>query len=188
MDQLIKDLRYGVRSLLKRPGFTAVAVITLGLGIGVNTAIFTVINAVLLRPLPYADPGALVTFRTNQSGPDLVDIEAQSKSFSKFGGMTVAPLAYTAGAEPMQIQIGQVTGNFFEMLGVNAERGRYITAADDKIGGPHVIVLGHNLWQKQFNGDPQILGKTIPLSGNVMSLISRVVVSWATTSRSCRFR
>ncbi|PYS67715.1 MAG: permease, partial [Acidobacteria bacterium] len=145
MDTLLKDLRYGIRSLLKRPAFTVVAVLTLGLGIGVNTAIFSVINAVLLRPLPYADPARLITFRSNQSAPDLDDIQAQSKTLSKFGGMVVQPLAYTAGAEPIQIEIGQVTGSFFETFGVTPERGRYITAGDDKTGAPHVVVLSHEL-------------------------------------------
>src|SRR4030095_5745816 len=118
MDTLLKDIRYGLRSLMKRPAFTVVAVITLGLGIGVNTAIFSVINAVLLRPLPYANPERLITFRSNQSGPDLADVEAQSKTVSRFGGMAMQHLAYTGGAEPVQFEIGEVTGGFFETLGV----------------------------------------------------------------------
>jgi len=180
MDTLLKDLRYGIRSLLKRPAFTAVAVLTLGLGIGVNTAIFSVINAVLLRPLPYADPSRLITFRSNQSPPDLDDIQAQSKTFSKFGGMVVQPLAYTAGAEPVQIQIGQVTGGFFETFGVSPERGRYIAANDDKTGAPKVVVLSHELWVKQFNAEEQILGRTIPLSGDVYTIIGVMPSSFVT--------
>ncbi|HET6975500.1 MAG TPA: ABC transporter permease [Pyrinomonadaceae bacterium] len=171
MDSIIKDVRYGLRSLLKRPGFTAVAVITIALGIGVNTAIFSVINAVLLRPLPYADPAQLISFRSNQSAPDLADVEAQSKTFSRFGGMVMQPLAYTAGSEPIQFQIGQVTGGFFETLGVRPERGRFITSDDDKNGAPFVVVLSHDLWVKQFNSDEQILGKSIPLSGNMYTVI-----------------
>lgn len=171
MDSILKDIRYGLRSLLKRPAFTAIAVITIGLGIGVNTAIFSVINAVLLRPLPYDDPSRLISFRLNQSGPDLSDVEAQTKTFSRLGGMAMQPLAYTAGSEPIQFQIGHVTGGFFETLGVKPERGRFITSEDDQTGAPFVVVLSHDLWVKQFNSDEQILGKTIPLSGNMYTII-----------------
>ena len=136
MDSLIKDIRYGLRSLAKRPAFTAVAIITIGLGIGVNTAIFSVINAVLLRPLPYDDPSRLITFSSNQSAPDLADVESQSKTFSRVGGMVMQPLAYTAGSEPLQLQIGQVSGGFFETLGVKPARGRFITTEDDRNGAP----------------------------------------------------
>jgi putative ABC transport system permease protein len=171
METLLKDIRYGIRSLLKRPAFTAVAVITLALGIGANTAIFSVINAVLLRPLAYEQPQQLVTFRSNQSAPDLTDVIAASHTVSKFGGEVLSPLDYTAGAEPVQFQIGQVTGGYFDTLGVKAERGRVITPDDDKTGGPFVVVLSQALWQRQFSGDQAILGKTIPLSGNVYTVI-----------------
>lgn len=134
MDTLFKDIRYGVRSLWGRPGFAAVAVITVALGIGANTAIFSVINAVLLRPLSYDQPDRLVTFRSNQSAPDLADVIAASHTFSKIGGEVLSPLAYTAGAEPLQIQVGQVSGGYFETLGINAARGRYIRADDDQAG------------------------------------------------------
>ncbi|HEY5446577.1 MAG TPA: ABC transporter permease, partial [Pyrinomonadaceae bacterium] len=180
MDNLLKDIRYGLRSLMKRPAFTAVAVITLGLGIGVNTAIFSVINAVLLKPLPYADPSRLVSFRSNQSALDLADVESQTKTFSSLGGMVVQPLAYTAGREPLQVQIGQVTGGFFSTLGVQPQLGRFISNEDDKNGAPYVVVLGHSLWQKQFGADPQILGQSIPLSGNIYTVIGVMPATFAT--------
>jgi putative ABC transport system permease protein len=170
MENLLKDIRYGVRSLLKRPGFTVVAVMTLALGIGVNTAIFSVINAVLLRPLAYGEPARVLTFRSNQSAPDLADVEKQSHVFSSFGGEVKQPMDYTAGSEPVQFQVGQVTGGFFETLGVKAERGRVLTHEDDKTGAPYVTVLSHALWLHQFGADPQIVGKTIPLSGNVYTV------------------
>jgi putative ABC transport system permease protein len=179
METLLKDIRYGVRGLLKRPGFTVVAVVTLALGIGVNTAIFSVINAVLLRPLAYAEPARLVTFRSNQSAPDLADIEQQSHAFSSFGGEVKQPLDYTAGGEPVQFQIGQVTGGFFETLGVKAERGRFISHEDDKAGAPFVAVLSNKLWRQQFGGDQQIIGKTIPLSGNVYTIIGVMPATFA---------
>ncbi|MEK6281409.1 MAG: ABC transporter permease [Acidobacteriota bacterium] len=171
MEDLIKDIRYGIRSLLKRPGFTAVAVITLALGIGLNSAIFSVINAVLLRPLPYDEPAGLVTFRSNQSALELADVQTQSRSFSKIGGEVLQVLDYTAGSEPVQFQNGHVTGGYFETLGVKAERGRVITPDDDKPGSPYVVVLSHALWRRQFGGDGGIVGKTIPLSGNVYTII-----------------
>lgn len=171
MDTLINDIRYGVRSLIKRPAFSAIAIITLALGIGANTAIFSVINAVLLRPLPYAEPDRLITFRSNQSAPDLADVEARTRTFTKLGGEVLAPLDYTAGSEPVQFQVGQVTGGYFETLGINPERGRAITHEDDRSGAPFVVVLSHSLWQRQFGGDTQILGKTIPLSGNSYTII-----------------
>src|SRR6266545_252389 len=170
MENLLKDIRYGVRSLLKRPGFTVVAVMTLALGIGVNTAIFSVINAVLLRSLAYGEPARLLTFRSNQSAPDLAAVEKQSHVFSSFGGEVKQPMDYTAGSEPVQFQVGQVTGGFFETLGVKAERGRVLTHEDDKTGAPHVTVLSHALWVHQFGADPEIVGKTIPLSGNVYTI------------------
>src|SRR6188474_2395041 len=171
MDSIIKDIRFGLRSLVKRPAFSVIAVLTLALGIGANSAIFSVINAVLLRPLPYDDPSRLISFRFNQSAPDLADVESQSKTFSRLGGMVMQPLAYTGGSEPVQFQIGQVTGGFFETLGVKPERGRFITSEDDKNAAPFVVVLSHNLWVKQFNSDEQIIGKAIPLSGNMYTII-----------------
>jgi putative ABC transport system permease protein len=171
MDTLFKDIRYAIRSLLSRPAFAGLAILTLALGIGANTAIFSVINAVLLRPLSYDQPERLVTFRSNQSALDLADVIASSRTFAKIGGEVLGPLAYTAGAEPLQIQVGQVSGGYFETLGVNPARGRYIAADDDKTGGPFVVVLGHALWLRQFAGDQNIVGKTIPLSGNSYTVI-----------------
>jgi putative ABC transport system permease protein len=171
MDTILKDIRYGLRSLVKRPAFTAVAVLT---------SIFSVINAVLLRSLPYAEPSQLISFRSNQSAPDLADVESQSKTFSRLGGMVVQPLAFTGGTEPIQFQIGQVTGGFFETLGIRPERGRFITNEDDKNGAPFVVVLSHGLWVKQFNRDEQILGKAIPLSGNMYTIIGVMPTTFVT--------
>jgi putative ABC transport system permease protein len=171
MDTLFKDIRYAVRGLLKRPAFAAIAVLTLALGIGVNTAIFSVINAVLLRPLSYSHPERLITFRSNQSALDLADVESQTHALATLGGEVKMAMDYTPGGEPLQIQVGHVTGNFFQTLGIRPARGRVIEPADDKNGASYVVVLSHELWRTQFNGDEQIVGKTIPLSGNVYTVI-----------------
>ena len=125
------------------------------------------------------EPARLVTFRSNQSAPDLLDIEAQSRTFTSFGGEVRQALDYTAGSEPVQFQTGHVTGGYFQTLGVAAERGRVITPADDKAGAPYVTVLSHKLWLQQFGGDPEIIGKTIPLSGNVYTIIGVMPESFA---------
>src|SRR5215468_5223485 len=171
MQTLWQDLRYGARMLLKNAGFTAIAVITLALGIGANTAIFTVVNAVLLRPLPYQDPERLVSFRSNESVPDLVDIKAWSQSFAEIGGETQQPLDYTGGGEPLQWTAGLVTGGFFGALGAKPLLGRLITEEDDRRGGPFVVVLSHALWLRHFGGDPGVVGKTVMLSGNSYTVV-----------------
>jgi putative ABC transport system permease protein len=171
MQTLWQDLRYGVRMLVRKPGFTSIAVITLALGIGANTAIFTVVNAVLLRPLPYQEPERLVSFRSNESAPDLADVKAWSQSFAEIGGETQQPLDYTGSEEPLQWTAGLVTGGFFGALGAQPLLGRVITEEDDRRGGPFVIVLGHALWQRQFGGDPGVVGKTLMLSGNSYAVV-----------------
>src|SRR5262245_39851496 len=126
MQTLWQDLCYGVRMLVRKPGFTSIAVITLALGIGANTAIFTVVNAVLLRPLSYQEPERLVSFRSNEFAPDLVDVKAWSQSFADIGGETQQPLDYTGSGEPLQLTAGLVTGGFFHTLGAQLLLGRVI--------------------------------------------------------------
>jgi putative ABC transport system permease protein len=171
MQTLWQDLRYGARMLLKNPGFTLIAVITLALGIGANTAIFSVVNAVLLRPLPYQEPERLVAFRSNESVLDLADVKAWNQSFAEIGGETQVPLDYTGGGEPVRWSAGLVTGGFFRTLGAQPLLGRVITEEDDRRGGPFVVVLGHAMWQRQFGGDPGVVGKTIMLSGNSYAVV-----------------
>jgi putative ABC transport system permease protein len=171
MGTLWQDLRYGVRMLAKHPGFSAAAVLTLALGIGANTAIFSVVNAVLLRPLPYAEPERLVTLRRNESLPDLEDIRAQSQSFESLGVVNVRPLDYTGEAEPLQVQAGLANADLFRALGVAAELGRAITPDEDRIGGERVVVLSHNFWLRHFGGDRGVIGRTIPLSGNSYTVV-----------------
>ncbi|MGE0130006.1 MAG: ABC transporter permease [Blastocatellales bacterium] len=180
MQTLCQDLRYGARMLMKKPGFTLIAVLTLALGIGANTAIFTVVNAVLLRPLAYQEPERLVSFRSNESVPDVTDIRAWNQSFAEIGGNTIQPLDFTGGGEPAQWRAGLVTGGFFRTLGAPPLVGRVITEEDDKRGGPFVVVLGHELWQRQFGGDAGVVGKTVTLSGNSYTVIGVMPASFRT--------
>src|SRR3954447_21576705 len=149
----MNDLRYAFRSLGKNSAFALIAVLTLALGIGANTAIFSVVNGVLLRPLPYPEPERLMTLRSNQSVPELEDLQSQSQSFESVGGVSSMAADYSGGAEPIQIELGLVNSDFFRVFGVRAALGRTLTAEDDHFGGERVTVLSHGLWQRQFGGD-----------------------------------
>jgi putative ABC transport system permease protein len=163
-EDLVQDLRFGGRMLRKSPGFTAAAVLTLALGIGPNTAIFTVIDAVLLRPLPYPNPEQLVTWRSNESQLDIDDIRAQSHGFfAAGGGLNPEILTYSGGAEPLGVHAGYVDAGLFQALGVAPILGRTLSPEDDRFGGPRVVVLSYSFWQEYLNGDRNVIGKTIPL-------------------------
>jgi predicted permease len=166
LDSLLQDLRYGARMLRKNPGFTAVAVLTLALGIGANTAIFSVVNGVLLRPLPYSEPERLLTIQSRQSLPDLEDIQRQSQSFDALGASTMQRLDYTGGAEPIQVFSINCNADLFHALHTKPALGRLLNAEDDRYGVPGAVVLSHGFWKRQFGGDPNVIGKSIPLSGN----------------------
>jgi putative ABC transport system permease protein len=165
------DLRYGARMLSHAPGFAAVAILTLALGIGANTAIFSVIDAVLLTPLPYQNPQRLVTFKANQSLPDLTDVTEQCHAFSAGGGVNVEPMDYTGGAEPQRVRAGYVNAGLFEVLGVSPLLGRVISSSDDRLNGPRNVVLSYHFWRDSLAGNPSVLGRTIPLSGNRYTVI-----------------
>ncbi len=172
MDSVLQDLRFAFRQLHKNPGFTLVCVITLALGIGANTAIFTVINAVLLRPLPYANPSELVTWRGNESLPDVEEIRAQSSRFFSAGGaVNPEPMDYTGGAEPLGVHAGFVDAGLFQVLGVPAMLGRTLSANEDRRDGPRVVVLAYPFWREYLGSDPNIIGKSIALSGNAYTVI-----------------
>jgi putative ABC transport system permease protein len=171
MNSLLLDLRYGLRMLRTRPGFTFVAVVTLALGIGANTAIFSVVNAVLLRQFPYPHAERLVTMRSNMSLPDLTDVQAQSRSFEEAGGVVMQALDFTGGAEPVQVQAGLSTAGVFNVLGAAPILGRNISAEEDQFGGERVVVLSYRFWQRQFGGDAGVVGRQIPLSGNNYTVI-----------------
>ena len=180
LERLWQDVRYGLRMLRKNPAFTAVAVATLALGIGANTAIFTVLDAVLLRPLPFPDPGRVVrvTELMPQSGrdtvltPEYAAWEKGQKVFDWLGAFSVTRgINLTAGERPERILAGHVTQSFFSVLGIEPAWGRTFRPEEERPGHNHVAILSHDLWQGYFNNDPSILGKSIILDGVSYSVI-----------------
>ena len=168
---MLTDLRYAFRTLIKSPTFTVAAVLTLALGIGANTAIFTVVNGLLLRPLPYPEPDRVVTFGSQQSAPDLIDIAAQSTSFEAIGGVGVQAADYAGGGEPVQVELGLVTGDFFRVFGARLALGRAIAPEDDRLNGERLLVLTHSLWQRQFGGQPDVVGRNITIAGQSYTVV-----------------
>jgi putative ABC transport system permease protein len=168
----MNDFTYAARTFLRTPGFTLVAVLTLALGIGATTAIFSVVNAVLLRPLPYVDPDRLVT--TRGSLADLRDLEASNQSFDGMAIWASNMYNLRISGDTQQVLAGQVTRNLLPLLGVQPLVGRNFTAEDDR---QDTVILGYGLWQSRFAGDPQILGRTIDLSGTAYTVIG-VTPAW----------
>jgi len=178
MNTLFLDLKYGLRMLAKNPGFTAVAVLTLALGIGANTAIFSVVNAALLRSLPYKEPGRLVYVWSaekargiNQSTvsiPDLRDWREQSQVFDRMAGWFSGTYNLSGGDEPQQVGGWIVSPNFFEVLGARPELGRTFAPGDSK---DHVVVLSHAIWTGLFGGDRGIQGKNIAIDGTTYTVV-----------------
>jgi putative ABC transport system permease protein len=182
MDSIIKDIRYGVRGLLKRPGFTAIALVALALGIGANTAIFSLVNAVVIRPLPFPDPDRLVWVfgnirnggsRASVSPPDFLDYRSQNKTFEQFAASGTQPLAVnlTGSGEPERLFASAVSGNYFDTFGITPAIGRAFTLDNEKPGSDQVTVLSHAFWQKRFGGDPNIVGKTITLDSRSYQIL-----------------
>jgi putative ABC transport system permease protein len=175
METLFKDIRYGVRGLWKRPGFTAVAVLTLALGIGANTAIFSVVNAVLLRPLQFRDPDRLVMiwedatfagFPRNTPAPaNYFDWKSQTQSFEDMAATTEETFNLTGDGDPERVAAYSVSANFFPLLGVPPALGRTFLVDEDRVGANKVAVLSHALWQTRYGGDPKILNRDIQLDG-----------------------
>jgi putative ABC transport system permease protein len=176
METLWQDLRYGVRLLLRNKGFTAVSVLALALGIGANSAIFSVVNSVLFRPLPYSDPQRLTMIWENhqeRGGPqhewaspaDLRDWREQTQSFEHVAGLLGWGPTLTGRDEPEDLQGAAVSYDTFEMLGIAPALGRGFTADEDRPGTGLVVVLSHQLWQRQFGSDPSIIGKSLTLGG-----------------------
>jgi putative ABC transport system permease protein len=161
MHTLLHDLRYGLRILRRSPGFTLAAVATLALGIGANTAMFSVVRAVLLRPLPYPQPEELLRIRGNSSAPDLKDLSAHSRQFVAFAGFR--PHAFDIPSEPLAERIdgAALSGDVLPLLGVPAAMGRVLTAADDVPGGERVVVVMDSFWRQRMGASPSAVGSTL---------------------------
>jgi putative ABC transport system permease protein len=177
---LMQDLRYGARGLRKDPGFAVVAVLTLALGIGATTAIFTVVNAVLLRPLPYPHPEELVyvqqvlgNYGVNPFvwNREFVAWRNQSRTLSPIAAYMYTWFNLTGRGESERVNCSVATASFFTLLGVRPEVGRLFLPEEDRPGGPPVVILSHSLWKRSFNGDPRVIGKGVALDGKVYTVV-----------------
>src|SRR5688572_15386896 len=179
MDGVLHDLRYGLRMLVRNPGFTAVAALTLTLGIGATTVIFTFVNIVVLRPLPYPDserlmllvgqPGAGSAFPAVTVTPaDYLEWDALHEIFSEMGGFTGGTVSLTGAGEPARLLLARVTPRFFETVGVGPIVGRTFTGDD---AGANVAVIGASLWRRRFQSDPELVGRRITLDGEPFTVV-----------------
>jgi predicted permease len=184
MNTLWQNLRFGLRLLAKSPGFTLVTVLTLALGIGANTAIFSVVYSALLRPLPYYQPERLITMgegrlqskdndagSQNTSNPDFLDWQKMAKSFQSLTAYSFDVFTLTGNGEPKNVFATQVKANFFPTLGVRPLLGRGFLDGEDVPDGPHVAMLTYGYWQSDFGGDPGVIGRTIQLDGNPATIV-----------------
>jgi putative ABC transport system permease protein len=179
MTSLGSDLRYGARLLFKNPGFTAIVVIALALGIGANSAIFSLINALLLRPLPFKDPDRLVWVWETQpqldkapfTPADFLDYQTQNQSFEQVATYFNHSLTLTGDAEPERLRAALVSANFFSVLGTEPFMGRAFLPEEGQPGASRAAVLSHSLWQHRFNSDPNVLGKLLTLNGVVFTVV-----------------
>src|SRR5215510_5815527 len=179
MGTLGQDLRYGIRMLLGKPGFTVVAVLTLALGIGANTAIFSVVYGVILKPLPYQQPEQLVRVYSEFPGfpggglrrfwispPEFLDLQRDSQSWQSLEGWVNGGANLTGSVDPIRVTASFVSGGMLESLGVTPTAGRSITPDDDKVGAPQVAVISQGLWKRAFGGNAGILGQETLLNGS----------------------
>ncbi len=187
IEHFLQDVRYGARQLRRSPGFMVVAVLTLALGIGANTAIFSVVNAVLLRPLPYPQSDRLVWITVHVplfkayvvSGADYVDWKEQNKTLDQITAYDdSASFNLTGRGTPARVQAAQVSASFFSTLGVQPELGRNFTSEEDQPNGPHAAILMHAFWQQYFGSDPRILGQTITLDAAPYTVIGVMPASF----------
>lgn len=183
IESLLQDLRFGVRTLRKSPTFTAIAILTLALGIGANTAVFSVVHAVLLKPLPFPDSDRLVqvwekvslpNYQNDQNNPspgNFADWKTRSTAFEDMGAYRNRSFNLTGSGEPLRVEGEQVSASLFSLLKVNATLGRIFTAEDDQPAGRHAVLIGNGLWKSRFASDATVLGKSILLDGESYSVI-----------------
>lgn len=180
----LQDIRFGFRILLKRPGFSLIVVLTLALGIGANTTIFSAIDAVLLNPLPYKNPERLmVMWETNKHlGPEMwdrnevaignfLDWRERNQVFDQLGALFDTDMNLTGVGEPQRIKSYVVTTNFFQVLGVQPMLGRSFLPEEEKPGAPFTVILGHDLWQRQFGSDPNIINRSLTFNGHQVAVV-----------------
>ena len=192
MSTFFKDLRYAARMLAKSPGFTAAAVICLALGIGATSAIFSVVHAVLLRPLGYRDPGQLIRLYTEfpkfpngglrrfwTSPPEYDELKHDLSSWESLDAWTTGGVNLAGAADPIRVTSAGVTGGLFPSLGVSPEFGRAITPQDDIPGAPTVAILSHDLWQRAFAGDRGVIGRVIQINGSNANIVGVMPQSFA---------
>ena len=193
LDHLLQDLRYAARILRKNPGFTVVVVLTLALGIGANTAIFSVIDAVILRPLPFASPDRLVWLNGKfpqsdmaaVSAPDFLDYRARNQTFEGLGAMGYRPSpASLSGDKPEQVFNAIVSAGFFDTLGIHPLLGRDFLPADEQVNLPQVVILGHGIWQRDFAADPSVVGRNIKLDGQSLTVVGVLPVDFPLLSEA----
>src|SRR2546426_30283 len=194
-----QDLRYGIRTLAKNPGFTAVAVITLALGIGANTAIFSVVNAVMLRPLPYRNPDRLVSLWANVpehgrwrvAPANFFDWKKQNTVFEDMATFGAWTMALTGDGEPEQMRGTLAGAGYFAVVGVEPMLGRSFLAEEYEPGKGQVVILGHSFWQRRYGGDPKIVNKAITLDGRSHTVTGvmppGIFPAWPTTSGGISF-
>jgi putative ABC transport system permease protein len=179
MDQLARDLRFGLRMIRMSPGFTVIAVLTLALGIGANTAIFSFVDAVLLRPVPYPHPERIVMVWEKPPGGDrngistlnFLDWKHQNTVFTAMAARTGGSMTLTGGDKPVQVQGARVSAPFFDIFGVKAMLGRTFAPDEDEMGKNQVVVLSHRFWESRFGADPHIVGRTLSLNNKPYSVI-----------------
>src|SRR5262249_54607553 len=177
---VLQDLRYGLRTLAKNPAFTTIAIVALALGIGANSAIFSVVDAVLLRPLLFKNPGQLVMLwenaahlgfpRDTPSPANFLDWHKQATSFTAMAAMSERSFNLTGVGEPERLEGRRVSANLFELLGIPARFGRTFVPEDDK-PGTRVVLLSHSLWQRRFGSDPGVVGRALTLNGESYAII-----------------